>query len=190
MYQWPIGTTRGNRWEVVGTRGTIADNEVVVWEEARSRRGRHLPIETVHGTTPDGDETIVRAQVASKPPLAWENPHQQYALPGPDDVARADAWLGLHRSIVEGEPAVYGASARTDLELLIAIRESARRGNTWLDLPLRVPTDLEQQLHAEFEQQYDAEPFANADALLGRVFPAPSLIRSPYGLGVGSAKGN
>ena len=129
VYQWPIGTTHGNGWEVVGTQGVIAGNEVVLWEDSRSRRGRRLPIETVLGTTADGSETITHAQLASEPPLTWHNPYyRQYALPSPDDVARADTWLGLHRSIVEGRPAVYGASARTDLELLIAIRESSRQG--------------------------------------------------------------
>ena len=137
IYQWPIGTTRGNEWEVAGTQGAIVGNEVVLWEDSRRRRGRRLPIETVLGTTADGSETITHAELATEPPLTWENPYRQYALPSVDDVARADTWLGLHRSIVEGRPAVYGASARTDLELLIAIRESSRQGNRRLDLPLR-----------------------------------------------------
>ena len=188
VYQWPIGTTHGNGWEVVGTQGVIAGNEVVLWEDSRSRRGRRLPIETVLGATADGSETITHAQLASEPPLTWHNPYRQYALPGPDDVARADTWLGLHRSIVEDRPAVYGASARTDLELLIAIRESSRQGNRRLDLPVREPTELERQLHAEFAQQYGAEPFEDAEALLARLFPAPSLTRSPYSLGVGATQ--
>ena len=188
VYQWPIGTTHGNGWEVVGTQGVIAGNEVVLWEDSRSRRGRRLPIETVLGTTADGSKTITHAQLTSEPPLTWQNPYRQYALPGPDDVARADTWLGLHRSIVEGRPAVYGASARTDLELLIAIRESSRQGGRRLDLPVREPTELERQLHAEFAQQYGAEPFEDAEALLARLFPAPSLTRSPYSLGVGATQ--
>ena len=137
VYQWPIGTTRGNEWEVAGTQGVIAGNEVVLWEDSRRRRGRRLPIETVLGTTADGSETITHAELATEPPLTWHNPYRQYALPNADDVARADTWLGLHRSIVDGRPAVYGASARTDLELLIAIRESSRQGSRRLDLPLR-----------------------------------------------------
>ena len=191
VYQWPIGTTRGNEWEVAGTQGAIVGNEVVLWEDSRSRRGRRLPIKMVLGTTADGSETITHAQLATEPPLTWKNPYSQYALPSADDVARADTWLGLHRSIVEGRPAVYGTSARTDLELLIAIRESSRQGNRRLDLPLRAPTELERQLHAEFAQQYEAEPFEDAEALLTRLFPAPSLSRSPYSLGVGetSARG-
>ena len=161
----------------------------MVWEEGRSRHGRRLPIETVLGTTADGSETITHAGLATEPPLTWENPYRQYALPGADDVARADTWLGLHRSIVEGRPAVYGASARTDLELLIAIRESSRQGNRRLDLPVREPTELEWQLHAEFAQQYGGEPFEDAEALLTRLFPAPSLTRSPYSLGVSAVGG-
>ena len=189
VYQWPIGTTRGNEWEVAGTQGAIVGNEVVLWEDSRSRRGRRIPIETVLGTTADGSETITHAELATEPPVTWENPYSQYALPSADDVARADTWLGLHRSIVEGRPAVYGTSARTDLELLIAIRESSRQGNRRLDLPLREPTELERQLHAEFAQQYGAEPFEDAEALLTRLFPAPSLSRSPYSLGVGGTQG-
>ena len=189
VYQWPIGTTRGNEWEVAGTQGAIVGNEVVLWEDSRRRRGRRLPIETVLGTTADGSETITHAELATEPPLTWENPYRQYALPSADDVARADTWLGLHRSIVEGRPSVYGASARTDLELLIAIRESSRQESRRLDLPLGAPTELEGQLHAEFVQQYGAEPFEDAEALLSRLFPAPSLSRSPYSLGIGEASG-
>ena len=189
VYQWPIGTTRGNEWEVAGTQGAIVGNEVVLWEDSRRRRGRRLPIETVLGTTADGSETITHAELATEPPLTWENPYRQYALPSADDVARADTWLGLHRSIVEGRPSVYGASARTDLELLIAIRESSRQESRRLDLPLGAPTELEGQLHAEFVQQYGAEPFEDAEALLSRLFPAPSLSRSPYSLGIGAASG-
>lgn len=189
VYQWPIGTTRGNEWEVAGTQGAIVGNEVVLWEDSRRRRGRRLPIETVLGASADGSETITHAELATEPPLTWENPYRQYALPNADDVARADTWLGLHRSIVEGRPAVYGASARTDLELLIAIRESSRQGNRRLDLPLPAPTELERQLHAEFAQQYGVAPFEDAEALLSRLFPAPSLSRSPYSLGVSAASG-
>ena len=174
----------GSRWHA----GAIVGNEVVLWEDSRQRRGRRLPIETVLGTTADGSETITHAELATEPPLTWENPYRQYALPSADDVARADTWLGLHRSIVEGRPAVYGASARTDLELLIATRESSRQGSRRLDLPLRGPTELEGQLHAEFAQQYGADPFDDAEVLLSRLFPAPSLSRSPYSLGVGAAQ--
>ena len=53
---------------------------------------------------------------------------------------------------------------------------------------MREPTELERQLHAEFAQQYGAEPFEDAEALLARLFPAPSLTRSPYSLGVGATQ--
>lgn len=184
VYQWPIGTTYGNRWEVIGTRGFIRDNQVMVWDDGQSSRGDELPIQTIHGTNANGHETITETRLATKPPVRWENPHQRYALPSHDDVARADIWLGLHRSVVNGNTAVYGASARKDLELLIGIRESAKQNNTWIELPLTEPTGLETKLHTEFEQRYGADPFGDPEELLNRVFPAPSLSRSPYTLGV------
>ena len=181
VYQWPVASDRGNHWEIIGTRGAIMGSDLLLSEGIGRRQHRRYPIETIMGRAEDGGETIERVQVATDPPVVWENPHRSYALPGPDDVARADIWLGLHPAIVEGRSATtYGAAARTDQELLIAIRESARLGSVWVDLPLRDETGLECQMHDEFRRQY-ADPFGDPEALVGQFFPRPSVAQTAYG---------
>lgn len=72
------------------------------------------------------------------------------------------------------ESRFYGAAnGRADQALLHALRESARRHNVWLDLPLPAgePAALERELHREFEQVYGLPPFARPEALLGKLFP-------------------
>jgi|DewCreStandDraft_2_1066082.scaffolds.fasta_scaffold00181_88 predicted dehydrogenase len=171
VYQLPAGIDRGNYWEIAGTRGALMGNELVLFE-GEQRRPRRLPIETITAEV-HGRPTIHAVRVNTDPPVVWENPYRDYALPPhADDVARADILVTFHRAVVDDVPPAYGApNARRDQELVIAVRESARLGSVWLELPLREPTGLEQQQLAEFRQTYGADPFADIERLLGRLFP-------------------
>jgi hypothetical protein len=171
VYQLPAGIDRGNHWEIAGTRGALMGNELVLFE-GEQRRPRRLPIETIT-TAVQGRQAIHSVRVNTDPPVVWENPYRDYALPPhADDVARADILVTFHRAVVDDVPPAYGApNARRDQELVIAVRESARLGSVWLDLPLRAPTGLEQQQLAEFRQTYGADPFDDVERLLGTLFP-------------------
>ncbi len=83
--------------------------------------------------------------------------------------------LGMYRAISEGAEPVYGAeNACRDIEVLFAMRESARRGNCWVELPLAEETELEKQIEAEFRKVYGHDPrdlqaLVNTQFLVGGV---------------------
>jgi len=205
VYQWPVGSDRGNSWEVVGSGGAIMGADLLLFEGS-SRARRRVPIETITEAAPDGGKELValRLSPGGRPVVEWENPYRRYHLPGPDDVARADIYVALHAAIeahgrgtppapdwaAAGWPAsppasasFYGAeNGRADQELLIAMRESAYRGNVWLDLPLDrgQPTAFERQLHKEFERTYGAPPFEDPERLLSTLFPRRGLTQTVH----------
>ena len=79
--------------------------------------------------------------------------------------------MGFHKAVTEDTDPAYGAlNARQDLEILFALRESARRNSTWIDLPLTEITELEKRLHNEFFMTYGAGP-EQVEALTDVAFP-------------------
>jgi predicted dehydrogenase len=211
VYQWPVGSDRGNLWEVVGDAGAIMGTDIVLFDGPQGRR-RRLALETVveeaHGAqTGQGRPALVALRWdtgESRPPVVWENPYRRYNLATADEVARADVYAGLHEQIDAGDsgdagvagetdrgwpaspPAdarFYGGpNARADQELLMALRESARRDSAWVDLPLPPdePTAFERQLHQEFQAAYGTPPFSDPEALLGRLFPRRGLQQTVH----------
>ncbi len=148
-YEFPAGGPRGNHWEIQGTDGYLAGLEVVRYGanerytialETQERQGRRVVVGAV--LTQDG-KTL--------PEFRWENPLVRYGPADMDDVARMDELVSLYRAASEGIDPEYGAAnARADLELLVAVRESALQGGQPLELPLRSVTGYETRLHQVF----------------------------------------
>ncbi|HEU5317207.1 MAG TPA: Gfo/Idh/MocA family oxidoreductase [Chloroflexota bacterium] len=196
VYQLPVGSDRGNLWEVVGDRGALMGTDLIVFDGPDGAR-RRVQMETITDETSDGKKVLAALRYApgqGLPTVEWENPHRRYGTPGSDDVARADIYTALHDAITSGAPPTpmtdgwpetpptdarfYGPqNARADLELLMALRESAARGNAWLELPLTrgEDTTFERRLHDEFEGAYGAPPFSDPEALLAKLFPRRGL---------------
>ncbi len=178
VYQQPIHRARGNYWEIVGTDGYIAGNELVIERGER----RRYPIETVMEEQ-GGKQVLVAVRVPTDPPLVWENPYRRYGLAVADEVARADVLAGMHAAITQGTEPPYGAQqARTDQELLLALRESARLGSTWITLPLREPTGLERTIHDTYRAKYGRDPLEEAAALAATAYPRQGVsqyLREP-----------
>jgi len=189
VYQWPVGSDRGNLWEVVGTAGAFMGPDLLRFDGPNGGR-RRIPLETINEDLPEGGAELVAMRYAlgnadGGQHVTWENPYRRYRLRGPDDVARADIYAGLYQRITSGQPDArfYGAEqARIDQELLMAIRESAFRGSTWIDLPLPPgqATEFERTLHQEFEATYGAPPFEDQAALLAQVFPRRGLVQTVH----------
>ncbi|MGI8913068.1 MAG: Gfo/Idh/MocA family protein [Chloroflexota bacterium] len=167
VYQQPIHRARSNYWEIVGTDGYIAGNELVIERGER----RRYPIESVMEEQ-GGKQVLAAVRVATDPPLVWENPYRRYGLAAADDVARADVLAGMHAAITQGtEPPYGGQEARTDQEVLLALRESARLGSTWIDLPLQAPTGLERSIHETYRAKYGRDPLEEAATLATTTYP-------------------
>jgi len=170
---------RGNYWEIIGSQGALRGNELHL-----NDGDRRLGIVTE--TAGEGAEkTVIRAYVQTEPEVSWENPWRAttqgcpYILPGADNVAVADAWCSLYDGVVHGKPLDYpGENARKDVELLMAIRESASKGGAAVDLPLSGMTDHERLLHAEFEKAYGLDMLAWTAEHLQRPYTLPESLRN------------
>ena len=131
---------------------------------------RHYPIEWVYGER-DDKRTLECVKVNTDPPVVWENPYAKYGICEDDAVSKATYLESLYRGIVEDRPLIYGAeNARRDMDLWIGIRESAWRGNVWVNLPLTEITRVEQAMHAEFERRYGCDPLGDIDKQLQVVY--------------------
>ena len=56
------------------------------------------------------------------------------------------------------------------------MRESARRGNTWVDLPLGEPTELERKIEEEFVLRYGHDPIEEPEKLLDANFTRSATL--------------
>ena len=143
VYELPT-RRRGNYWEIDGTEGAIVGNELLLYREAGTET---YPIQTIT-TEVDGVSVVDHARVDTDPPIIWDNPLKTFGLTDADDVARGTELHSIYRAIVEGVEPEYGAlNGRTDQEILIAIRESARNGGKPIDLPLTEITGYEENMH-------------------------------------------
>jgi len=134
------------------------------------KRERAFPIEGVYGER-NGQQVLECVKVNTDPPVVWENPYARYGISADDAVSKATYLESIYRAVVEDRPLVYGAeNARRDMELWIAIRESAWQGNVWLDLPLTEITGAEQAMHAEFERRYGCDPLGDIERQLQVVY--------------------
>jgi len=170
VYEWPFRHERGNYWEIDGTRGQIIGSDLFLYD-GDGKRVRY-PLESEMEEGPHGP-TLVRMKVATDPPVIWENPYREYALPGgADEVARADQLFSIYHAVVDGRPVEYGAeNARRDQEILIALRESASTGSRPISLPLTAITSHEQDLHARYRERYGHDPLDVSEAATRRLYP-------------------
>ena len=79
---------------------------------------------------------------------------------------------GPDGAVVEDAPLAYGGeNARRDMELWIAIRESAWRGNVWMDLPLR-------EAREAFERHYLQQKLREVDGNMSRLAQLVGMERT------------
>lgn len=156
IYEQPAGWG-GNRWEISGTRGRLLPDRLSLPQEGG--RPMELPFET-ETIEVDGEKVVSRLRVKTDPPVAWENPFARY---GAAEDALLDMLAAMHRAITEDTEPGYGAeNARRDMELLIAVRESALLGSQPVELPVRGMTTHEARLHQAFHDRYGCDPLEAA----------------------------
>ncbi len=160
-------------WEIEGTDGYLSGDELVLYEDGAEVR---YPIESMHKEV-DGEQVLDCVRVNTDPPVVWENPYAEHRISGTDDIAKAAILESMYRAVTQDVEPAYGAwNARRDQELCLAIRESALRGNVWMDIPLEEGTQIEQRLHEEFRRRYGCDPLADFDAQLELPFTRASVM--------------
>ncbi|MDA0747900.1 MAG: Gfo/Idh/MocA family oxidoreductase [bacterium] len=154
-------------WQVEGTRGYWDRSRLVLYGKDAAET---FEIVEEYGEV-DGRRVLETVRVETDSPVVWENPYRSLGIGAPDDVSKASILLSFHEAITTGGKPQYGhENALRDWEICLAVRESARRGSTWLDLPLTEPTELEQQVEAEFLRRYGYDPIEETDRLLDAPF--------------------
>ena len=169
VYQYPVHHQRRNYWEVIGSEGAIIGSDLVL---VRDGERQVYPIRQRLDES-SGAPVLEQVYVETDPPVVWKNPLRR--LPtgaGADEIGRADILDGMRRAIQEGTDPPYGAAnARADQEVLLAIRESARRDGAWIDLPLTEVTETERLLHEDYRRRYGHDPLGPAEVAACAFFP-------------------
>jgi len=149
---YEFNRSRGNYWEVVGTEASLKGGELCF------KDGRSFKI-SIEAAEVDGVLRVIGAKASTQPELSFQTPLSGYPLADYDEVAVADAWVSLYDAVVYGKPLNYGfENARRDLEVLIAVRDSAVRNGVKVHLPLRGITKYEEMVHEEFAKVYGLDP--------------------------------
>lgn len=147
--KYEYNKSRGNYWEIIGTKGAIKGQQLHLYDGDKK-----LNIITEVAGEGNG-KTIKKCHVETEPPIIWENPYQNYPLPGADEVSVAEVWCSLYEGVVNGKKLDYGGeNGKKDMELLIAIRESATKNGQKVSLPLKGVAEIEKLIHSEFEKVY------------------------------------
>jgi predicted dehydrogenase len=166
LFYSPPRTRLSSRWDIEGSAGQLIGDHLYIGSQ---HEFKHYPFIEEY-TTVQGERVLDHVRVDTDPPVVFENPYKGYRAADGDEVARMELLLGMHRAITEDREPVYGAeNACCDMEILFAMRESARRGNTWVELPLTGETDLEKEIEAEFRRVYGRNP-REVEALINTRF--------------------
>jgi len=168
LFEDPPRGRMSARWDVEGTKGQLVGSDLYIG--TREAESQHFPFVAEYQEV-DGRRAFESVRVDTDPAIVFRNPHRSLGADEEDEVARMELLVGFHRAVTGGGEPAYGPSnARKDLELCYAIRESARRGNVWLDLPLLAPTALEERLEQAFVAVYGYDP-EDAEDLAGVRIP-------------------
>jgi hypothetical protein len=180
----PKDNWMSGRWDIQGTLGHLSGDKLVLYNDGNEAA---YPFEREFAEI-DGQAVIKRVYVKTDPPIVWENPlvkyrigssasPADYAATGMDEIARGYTLLSMHGAITENTKPAYGPfNARADLEAWIAVRESAWRGNTWMDMPLREETSVEKRLHAAYRAAYGVDISKDIDAALKINYPRAGVL--------------
>jgi len=170
--KYECNRSMGNYWRIIGSKGAIQGNQLHLYEGDRKL---DIITETVGE---DSKKTVKRAYIQTEPEVVWESHLQAYALPAADNVAVADAWCSLYDGVVHGKQLDYpGAKARKDIELLLAIRESASENAKRIDIPLTEVTGHEKLIHTEFEKIYGVDMLGLSLQHLKQKYTLPGSLK-------------
>jgi predicted dehydrogenase len=183
LYEQPPRPGGRNGWEVVGPRGRLAGEELYLFDSAGGRPAERRYAMAQEMAEVDGVPALARVSFPTDPPVVWENPLLRRGIPAGADLpghALADLsqLVTFHDSIVDGKPSVYGVEGRRDLECLIALRDSARRGGAPVALPLTEVTQRERELHDLYARTHGHSPVDGWREALTSLYPRAGITRA------------
>ena len=169
----PKGRQWRKNWDIEGTDGQIYGDTLMLVDRSAETE---YPIRSIYERI-DGEQILKEVRVDTSPPVIWENPYKSYRISDADGVAKAAILDSMYRAVTEDtEPAYGGENARRDLEIWIAVRESALQGNKWIELPLTEFTEIERRLTEAFRERYGCDPVADIDKLTNTSFNRLSVM--------------
>jgi hypothetical protein len=187
-YEQPPRPGGRNAWEVNGPQGRTAGEEVSLLSSADGKISERRYTMQRETETVNGVEVLARMVLPVEGPggpVVWENPYASLGIPAtaPDnDLVDTAQLLDFYHSVVDGAPTAYGVQrARRDLELLMAVRDSARHGSAPVDLPLREITDHERALHATYHETYGHDPVTEWREAFGQLYPRGGITHGVIG---------
>ena len=145
-----------NYYQITGTIGSIRDDH---WTgpgiPLRLQVGNEMKDVAVEFERHqvDGVDVLSRIVVHADPEIVYVNPFREYAI---DDwcVGHADQIMGLANAALNDEAPEYGLSARKDVEMAMAIYESALNGMAPVKLPIEGMTSYERMLHEDYRARF------------------------------------
>ena len=147
-------------FQVDGTIGTIVEDDVHLTTEAQRLSGGQATVYPIRTVTRDveGTPVLERMEIASDPPVVWENPWPQYRT-RPAGLALVEEMDSIAQAVLEDRPTRYdGRRGRKDIEIQIAAEESGRLGRKPVALPLVEVTGHEEELLEKLRQDYGCDP--------------------------------
>ena len=142
--------------QIIGTLGGILDTDYFGPEiPLRLRIGEEMqdiPVETERRQI-DGVDVLQRIVVHTDPEIVYENPFRDYAI---DDwcVGHASEIMSIANAALNDAPPEYGVEGRKDVEMAMAIYESALNGMAPVKLPLEGVTTYEQMVHEDYLEKF------------------------------------
>ena len=142
--------------QITGTLGSVLDFDYFGPDlPLRLRAGEdweNISVETERRMI-DGVDVLQRIIVHTDPEIVYENPFRNHAI---DDwcVGHASEIMSIANAALNDEPPDYGLEGRKDVEMAMAIYESALQDSKPVKLPLTGMTNYESMVHEDYESKF------------------------------------
>ena len=168
-----LGRQKGRFSQVDGTEGAIHEEEVLVVPPENVETGaaaETYPFKRV--TAQIGGETVLQRIEAELPnrTIVWDNPLKELPIPEGEYRECEQLWTFAEAVNTGGDPEYGNDLARQDLEMSIAVLESARLGGERVNLPITGLTPTEAKMHDDFKKEFGL-PVEDMDGLIDVFYP-------------------
>lgn len=171
VFSSPARARMTARWDIEGSLGQIVGDDLFIGSQQSYKHYQFIE----EYTMVQGERVLDHIRVETDPPVIFENPYKEWRASDGDEVARMELLYDMYKAVTSGCEVAYGAdNACKDIEILLAMRDSALNGNIWVELPLAKETQTERQIEEEFVRVYGRDPkdfnsLVNTNFLVGGV---------------------